>query len=304
MNRLIRHLCLAFAALCVTAAVQAAPPEPLLWKAKTRDGQLYLLGSFHLLKKRDYPLDPRVETAYAASRSVVFEIDPDEMASPGTLAQVQALARFSDGRTLSSVLPAETAEKLQKFLGGEAAMAGADHFKPWFMSVNLSVGMMSMTGLDPKLGLDQHFMQRARKDGKKILGLETTIEQIGALDNAPMSEQVAMLSDALAPASEVKRKINELHDAWRSGDAARLTTMVNGEMAKSTPHSYRLLGRDRNLRWLPELRSLLDDGGTHLVVVGTMHLLGEDGLVELLRERGVKVERVESAELLPLDEAA
>ncbi len=304
MNRFFRHLCAALAVLCITANAAAAPPEPLLWKAQTRDGQMYLLGSFHLLKKRDYPLDPRVETAYAAARSVVFEIDPDEMASPETLAEIQKLARFSDGRTLRGVISAETAEKLQTFLGGEAAMAGADSFKPWFMSINLSVGMMSMTGLDPKLGLDQHFMQRARKDGKKILGLETAVDQIGALNNAPMSEQAAMLADALAPFAEVKRKIGDMHEAWRRGDAARLTTMVNEEMAQKTPHSYRLLGRDRNLKWLPQLRAMLDEGGTHLVIVGAMHLLGEDGLVELLRQRGVKVERVEAAELLPLDEAA
>ena len=304
MSRFLRHLCMAFVALCVAATVAAAPPEPLLWKASTRDGNVYLLGSFHLLKKRDYPLDARVETAYAAARSVVFEVDPDEMASPETLAAIQNLARFSDGRTLRSVISAETAEKLQAFLGGEAAMKGADAFKPWFMSVNLSVGMMSMTGLDPKLGLDQHFMQRARKDGKKIAGLETAVDQIGALDGAPMSEQAAMLTDALAPFAEVKQKINDMHDAWRSGDVERLAAMVNAEMAEKTPHSYRLLGRDRNLKWLPQLRGLLDEGGTHLVIVGAMHLLGEDGLVELLRQRGVKVERVEAVELLSVDEAA
>ena len=53
---------------------------------------------------------------------------------------------------------------------------------------------------------------------------------------------------------------------------------------------------DRNNAWLPALRQWLQPGrGNTLVVVGALHLLGSDGVVEKLRAQGYKVERIRSA---------
>ncbi|MCX7563260.1 TraB/GumN family protein [Xanthomonadaceae bacterium XH05] len=297
----------AFLAVAGIAATHAAPPTPLLWKAQGDAGTVYLLGSFHLLTADDYPLHPQVEHAYLQAGELVFEIDPAEMAAPETMGAIQRLAKFDDGRTLRQVVSKETAEKLQAFMGGsDAAMAGADPFKPWFMGMNLAVGAMASIGLNPQLGLDQHFMQRAAKDGKPVSGLETALDQMGALDRAPMNEQEQMLAEALIPAAESRDKIMDLHRLWRSGDEAGLLETINGEMAQKTPQMYALLNRDRNNAWLPQVVAMLDERGTRLVVVGAMHLIGEDGLVALLRARGAKVERVD-IEVIPLealDEAA
>ena len=300
-------LVVALVTLFGLATATAAPPTPLLWKAESEVGTVYLLGSFHLLKAEDYPLHPHVEMAYAQAGHVVFEIDPAEMADPATMVAIQKLAKFDDGRTLRSVISKETADKLQAFMGGsEAAMAGSDAFKPWFMGMNLAVGAMASMGLNPQLGLDQHFMQRAGKDGKTVSGLETALDQMGALDRTPLSEQENMLAEALGPAAEMRSKIMELHDIWRAGDEARLLEMVNGDMAEKTPQMYVLLNRDRNNAWLPQVVAMLGEKETRLVIVGAMHLIGNDGLVELLRARGVEVERVdtETLQIQPLDEAA
>ncbi len=287
--------------------VAAAPPTPLLWKAQGEAGTVYLLGSFHLLKASDYPLHPRVELAYGEADRLVFEIDPAEMASPDTVAAIQRLAKFDDGRTLRSVISAENANKLQAFMGGsEAALVASDPFKPWYIGINLTVGMMAAMGLDPKRGLDQHFMQRADADGKAVGGLETVLEQMGALDRSPMAEQEQMLGEAFAPAAEMRERIFTLHDLWRSGDAAGLEHLINEDMAEKTPQMYLLLNRERNRNWLPQVLDMLGERRTVLVIVGAMHLIGEDGLVHQLRERGVSVERVDPEKIVVplLDEAA
>ena len=289
------------------AGAAAAPPVPLLWKAEGEAGTVYLLGSFHLLTKDDYPLHPQVEIAWSQADRVVFEVDPADMQSPATMAAIQQLAKFDDGRTLRQMIAPETAAKLQAFMGGsEAAMAGADAFKPWFMGMNLAVGAMTAAGLNPALGLDQHFMQRAAREGKPVSGLETVLEQIGALDRSPLPEQEHMLAEALAPAAEMRGKIMQLHEIWRRGGAEALVALINGEMAQSTPRMYLLLNRERNLKWLPQVRAMLGEDKVSFVVVGAMHLIDSDGLVELLRAHGVKVERVdaESASIQWLDEAA
>ncbi|MNN97850.1 TraB family protein [compost metagenome] len=59
---------------------------------------------------------------------------------------------------------------------------------------------------------------------------------------------------------------------------------------------YQRINVERNDAWLAPLQQRLQAGqGSTLVVVGALHLLGSDGVVEKLRARGYKVERICSA---------
>lgn len=281
---------------CVLGArAEAAAPVPLLWKAQQEGGAVYLLGSFHLLKQEDYPLHPVVDAIYAEVDRVVFEVDPAQMQDAEVQKALLRMARFEDGRTLRQVIAPQTAQKLQAFLGGsEAALAASDPFKPWYMGLNVSIGAMVAAGLDPKLGLDQHFMQRAARDGKAVAGLETVQQQLGAMDRAPLEEQEVMLVDALLPVAEMRERIFSMHDIWRKGDEQGLLNLVNEEMAQRTPQMYLLLNRDRNLEWLPQLSRMLKEKENTLVIVGAMHLLGDEGVVSLLRKQGIPVQRIKA----------
>lgn len=286
------------------AGALAAPPEPLLWQARGEVGTVYLLGSFHMLGAEDHPLDPRVESAYARAERLVFEVDPAEMAEPETLRAVQAMGRFEAGDSLRGSISAGTLAALRAFVGSDAALATMDAYKPWYLGLTIAVGSMSAMGLDARFGLDQHFMQRAAADGKPVAGLETAREQMAALDRAPMAEQDQLLAEALEPLATKRERIGELRALWRAGDAAGLERAINADMREQTPQTYILLNRERNRAWLPQILDLLQQSGTSLVIVGSMHLLGPDGLVEMLRRRGVKVERIRLRVLEPLDEAA
>ncbi|MBB5206999.1 TraB/GumN family protein [Chiayiivirga flava] len=291
----MRHRLLWILLAGVCASAHAEPPVPLLWKATGDAGTVYLLGSFHLLTDDDYPLHASVEAAYDDAEALLFEVDPSAMQSPATAKTMQEMARFDDGRTLRGVISDETESKLAAFLGSEAAMAASDQFEPWYLGMNIAVMAMVNAGLDPSKGLDQHFMQRAKRDAKPASGLETVAEQLGALDQAPLAEQEIMLSEALAPLAELRADIERMHATWRAGDAAGMEEIVNEETAQKTPRMYELINRDRNQRWLPTLQGLLASQDDHLVIVGAMHLIGEDGLVQQLGRRGVTVERVGSA---------
>ena len=65
------------------------------------------------------------------------------------------------------------------------------------------------------------------------------------------------------------------------------------DMRKQYPALYQDINVERNARWVPRLEQRLGkQGGTTLVVVGALHLLGRDGVVERLRARGYRVERI------------
>ena len=65
-------------------------------------------------------------------------------------------------------------------------------------------------------------------------------------------------------------------------------------MAQKSPVSYKLVNVDRNNAWMSTLEQRLKAAGSDdtLAVVGTLHLLGDDGVVEKLRAKGYRVERV------------
>ncbi len=271
------------------------PPTPLLWKVTARDGaSLYLLGSFHLLKPDDYPLAPAVDAAFARSARVVFELPAEEVQSPQLAAQMLQAATRTDGRRLQDDLPPAQWAALQEYAAAHGmpveALAG---YEVWFVGLSVSLAEMAAQGLDPSLGLDQHFMREAARTGKPTGGLETAAEQIALLDGMSLEEQRQMLAEALDDAKDGNPQTRALHDAWRAGDARRLWSEMALDMKRQYPALYRNINVARNDRWVPKLEAYLQPGqGATLVVVGSLHLLGEDGVVEKLRARGYQVERV------------
>ena len=280
------------------------PPVPLLWKVSDADNAVYLLGSFHLLKPDDYPLSTDVDNALADAKAVVFELPPAEMASPQLCMQMAQAALRTDGSSLDSQLPAETTAKLKAWTqanGGELQKLGMQPqtlqmFEPWFVGMMVSVIEMTKHGLDPKLGLDQHMAAAATEAGKPVSGFETGAEQIAFLDGMNSAEQLQFLDEALSDADNGD-ELDKLHAAWRDGDAATIWNDMAVDMRQHYPKLYQRINIARNDAWLPKIQSMLDNPGTDdtLVVVGALHLLGEDGVVEKLRAKGYTVERICSA---------
>lgn len=292
--RLFVLLCLALLAPIVRADAPAAH-HPLLWKVSDADSAVYLLGSFHLLKADDYPLPVEVERAFADSAALLFEVDPAAMTAPETLAAMQKYMGYSDGKTLSAVLPKPTLDKLGLLVGASGGnLQALEQREPWAVNLSLTLGITQALGLRADLGLDRYLMQRAAEAGKPMAGLETVDAQLQAMDSVPYAEQVQGLDEFLADPQKAARQLQDLHAWWRAGDAERLDAEMRAEMARKTPQSYRLLDVDRNQAWLPQIEKRLADShhDNTLVVVGALHLLGPDGLVEQLRARGYTVERL------------
>jgi uncharacterized protein YbaP (TraB family) len=275
------------------AAAAAAPSRPPLWKVSDKDNSLYLLGSFHLLKSSDYPLSQDVEAAFADAEALVFEVTPAELADSANAQKMIAAARYEGDGSLSKVLPAPLRAKLVERMG-EAGFAQLDGYEPWFVNLQMVLAVANQMGFQFDQGLDNHLMRRAQAEGKPTSGLETIDSQFKAMESAPMNEQVAGLGDLIENPAEMPRLLDEMHGAWRASDDARLNTLMLQEMRDKTPVSYQTMNVQRNNAWMPRLRSLLDkhQQDDALVVVGTLHLLGDDGLVRKLRASGYKVERI------------
>lgn len=274
----------------------AEAPKPLLWKVSDANNSLYLLGSFHMLKETDYPLAKATDAAFDDAEQMYFELSPEEMNNP-TLGQKMAQAGTrSDGKTLQQGLSPETWSKLEAYATkNNFPVANFQNFEPWFVGLILNVTEMQKIGLNPALGLDKHFMDRAAKSGKPAKGLETGESQIAIFDGMNPKTQEQFLDEALSESAEVKAKIEELHTTWRNADDKTLFDKMGAEMRKEYPELYESINPARNKLWLPKLEALLKDNDKDdvLVIVGALHLVGEDGVVKLLTDKGYKVERIE-----------
>jgi uncharacterized protein len=281
-----------------------APPVPLLWKVSDADNAVYVLGSFHLLKPDDYPLSKDVDAAFAESERVMFELSPDEMASPTLAMQMAQAALRTDGTSLDSEVGPEIAGKLKAWSERNQEQLRTSGvpghmlqmFEPWFAGMVVTLTEMSKMGLDPKFGIDMHFAEAAKKAGKPTGALETGAQQIAFLDGMDKVEQRQMLAEALDESQEGRAEMEKLHRQWREGDEKGIWDGMAAEMQAEFPRLYQRINVERNDAWVPKIEQQLKSGKDDtLLVVGALHTLGKDGIVEKLEARGYTVERICSA---------
>jgi uncharacterized protein YbaP (TraB family) len=268
-------------------------PRPLLWKVSDADSSVYLLGSFHLLKKSDYPVPADVDRAFEDAERVVFEVAPTELHDPSVPMKMAQRALQPGDAAFAKVASPQVAAKVNDELA-KLGIPGAQlgQFEPWMVSITLVTVLGQKLGYSGEDGLDRHLMLRAEKAGKPTGGLESIDAQLDAMDATPVSEQLASIEESVSAGYDMPARLDELHRAWRGGDVAALERLAVEEMRAKTPETYRRLNVARNQAWLPKLQAMLAGRDDVLVVVGAMHLVGRDGLVAQLQSRGLRVERV------------
>lgn len=283
---------------CLAAGCASGTPStPAIWKVTDADNSVYLLGSFHALKAEDYPLSESVMDAYADAERMAFEVAPNELQSPDLPARMQQAALLPAGQDLQALLPVPSWRRLQAWSQTNPAfpIARLDRMEPWFVAILVVNTQAKAQGFDSALGVDQHFMNAAKPVAKPSIGLEKASQQIALFDGMPLKAQQQLLQEALdANAADNARDLENLRRLWKAGDVAGLQRETVTRMRREYPDLYRSVNVERNRAWLPQVRAMLDDESDDetMVVVGALHLLGDDGLVQLLRDQGYRVERL------------
>lgn len=259
------------------------------WVVQSSNCTVTLLGSVHVLKKEHYPLPAVFESAFSNASVVVFETDVGAMNDPKTQAKLMARAILPEGETLKEHLSEETYGALQKRLAqGGLPEAVVSRMKPGFAMMTLVVLEVQRLGYRADLGMDQYFYKRAKQQGKGIRQLESVDFQIGLLCDLTDEEGDSVVKSTLADLAEAKTKFEELLGAWRDGDDAKLEKLLN-EANRQEPALMKKLITDRNVRWVTKIENYARGTNDTVVIVGAAHLVGEGGVVELLRQKGWKV---------------
>jgi uncharacterized protein YbaP (TraB family) len=268
-----------------------AQEKSLLWKVSQDGKSIFLLGSIHYLREENYPLNQTILDTFDASKRLVLEIDLNQT-SPGAAQRVVLeKAIYRDGSTLAQNISEETYQLTSK----RASELGIDMkalqpMKPWFVALTMLSAKLQQMGLNPKLGVDHHLAERAKRNGKPTTGLETLEFQLGMFDQLAKREQESMLRETGDAVERIEKNINGIVESWLKGDGDRLATLMLAGM-RAYPELYRKVIVERNQRWLEEITQLVRQGGDALVVVGAAHLVGKDGVVAMLKARGFDAEQ-------------
>ncbi len=292
-----RTATVACAALGTLAAAALAFPVQardagVLWTVQGERNTVYLLGSVHLLRPGDGGLSRAAEAAYADAEGIVMEIDLDDaaVAEPGALLiEMQRAALLPEDTSLRQVLGGDYEAIARRARASGLELASVDRFAPWFVATLLLQLELARRGFDPALGIEQRIAERATADRKPIAGLETPADQFRMLAALPLPEQKRFLELTLAEMAELDLELARLLEAWRTGDADALAELLSAAY-RDFPELYGPLTEDRNRAWIERLEDLLDDTDDYLVVVGALHLVGRNSVVDLLRRRGHAVE--------------
>jgi len=287
------RLSVALAAFVGVLLARGAAADPAAWRIEgERGGEVTLLGSMHVLRASDYPLPPLVDDLYAHADVLVMELDLDDLDPATEQAALVSAAVLPAGQTLSGVLDAnlyKLAQRRARELGIDLSLL--DQTKPWFVAITLLDLGMQKIGFEAERGLEQYLVGKAGHDHKEIIGLETIEKQVGIFAALPAKDQRALLAQTLEELDTADTTMSELTTAWRDG---RLETMTEKLLSDfdDFPQLYPALVTERNAAWTDELERRLKDGRRYLVVVGALHLVGKDSVIERLGARGHRVVRV------------
>lgn len=271
-----------FAPLASLADDHALP----VWQIDGDDNRIYLLGSVHLLREQDYPLPSRIEDVYADAEQLIMELDLDDLDEAKAQTLVTELGSIRNGSSLAELLGQadyEQASTLAAEINFPLQMLAS--VEPWLAAITIEQLMLQRIGFNPDFGIEAYFMKKAAEDGKEITGLEELSEQLGLLDSLSAEAQRTLLLQTLTDAADIAATMNELIDAWRVGDAAYLEANMLKDMQKF-PELYDAIVVNRNRNWVESIEDLLDDDKDYLIVVGALHLVGEDSVPAMLAELG------------------
>jgi uncharacterized protein YbaP (TraB family) len=283
-------LCFALQANAFADALTSIPKvgsRHILWQIKGRQNTVWLLGSVHFLPKNEQ-LDPVLIKAYQDSDAIVMEIDMDALDPVKIQTVTMQLAMLPDGQTLAQRLGEQLDSQFierAKQLGANPELLG--HFQPWFAALTITQLQLLKMGLDPESGIEKQLLPLVHTDHRPIQGLETFEEQLGILAGLSDKNQKEFVQYSLEDTESAPKELDAMLSAWRQGDAKQLASVLEEEF-KRFPDLYRPLTVQRNQRWVPQIERMLADKRNYLVVVGALHLVGRDSVIDLLQKDGYK----------------
>lgn len=281
------------------AVFALASQAQLLWKVSGNGlgRPSYIMGTYHFAPASMMDKIPGMQQAFEGCDVVVGEIEKESMMSPETQAlMAQAMIAPLDS-TLDKLFTPEdyriVEEVFNKYFGNMGVkLSQMNSLKPSAISVQMQAmqAVRHFPNFNESEVIDMAVQTRANGMGRPSIGLETIEEQIDLLFNTPLTKQAEGLLDACKKDDLFKVQSSALVEAYMDQDLAKIESiMTDPALGGDDAEAMDALVYDRNRAWVVKLVKMMPERAA-LVCVGAGHLPGDQGLLQLLRDRGYTVE--------------
>ncbi len=272
----------------------------ILYEVKGGDNEVYLFGSLHYGYENMYPLDDAVYEAFEAADVLGMELDMEELTEAEISDEFAEQGMLEDGTQMSDHVPEEVfdqiVEEVEVFGITEADL---NLFAPWFGRELLTELLFEEIEYSPEYGIESYFMEKA--EDMEVIGLETVKDQLEPNHLLSEKSQILQLENTIEEVQDVESTQEELEKmiaGWKAGERENLEEIrvesIEEAETESLEEYHRAMYDERDVQMAAEIETLLENGEdkTYFITVGSLHLVGDNSIVELLKEEGFQVEKI------------
>lgn len=297
---------------CLPASYSQTRRGPAMWIVEDKNGaRSYLFGSQHVNKSGDvFPLPDVVEDAFlycdalAVEYDIIAEEERQAAFSEQERLEYEASFTYPDGQTVKDHVPEKLYEKMSAYVNAAMIRSGVEEgYRGEYDKYNTAMWysllesiQTASEGYSVEYGVDRYFLNKARGSGVQILEVESDADQLRMLleiDDAVyihMMESMLTYSSGLAY-SDMLYQSGDMASLERALKASRTQKYTDEALQAAMEEYDRLMYTERNAIMADSLMKYMSEGRCVFFVVGCAHMLGDDGIVALLRENGYKVYR-------------
>lgn len=271
---------------------------PLLYKVSDENSSVYILGSIHVGRTSIYPLPPDIMSTYENCNTVMFEVDFNTLPDQNddlSKEETEALVGIETVERAVTAIKEEypnmerRAQKAYPSFNKENITQAGYHTLQGLLSLAAS----TKSQLIAECGIDQIFVSYALRDKKNIIGAESWEEQYDLTYNLPPEAYKAMLNEYIA-VEEMAKRLNDEFDMWCKGDAAALEQIEVSPLRQAANDSWQHIQYDnliiRNQHMADKVVQQLEKDETTFALLGVAHIVGEEGVITLLKELGYTID--------------
>lgn len=267
-----------------------------VWKVTSNDKSIYIGGTSHLLRQKDYPLPVEYEWAFKQADWVVFETDIGELSGPDTQERILSQAMYKGDKTIKDDLSPVVYDSLVAVCDRlNFPLSSCIKLKPFMLMISLMTQELQNNEV-MEIGVDQYFYNRAVADSLEVGWLETIDEQLNAISFAGNEDEDTFVKYSLIDMNRTSTMFEDMVKAWRSGNENNLDELFVGPIKQEMPSLYEELFVNRNNSWIPQIEQFFKSDKTVFVLVGVGHLVGEDSVLFQLQKKGYKIEKLDKQE--------
>lgn len=257
-----------------------------VWVAEKNGHSIIIAGSVHLVHPSQLPLPPEYLKPFALSKRVVFEIDLSEMNQGTSLAKMIQTFKLR-GTTLDKTLRPEVWQELNAVMKQYHVPHTLLAYDAAFMSFSLPLIIWQNQGY--REGIDKLLYDKAKQENKEIIGLETFDEQLKALTILQEIDPNLLMQETLREIKNPQFSLDALIKDLYQGQQTVLNEQLAIYNTKEMEPFYQVLLVSRNKAWIPKIDQFAKDSVKTMVIVGAMHLAGNDSVLQLLKAQGYKI---------------